>query len=55
MIREKEIAMKMKILAPLISAVVMIAAMTGCFSSSKEVVHDAPPPQNTTIVEPPAR
>ncbi len=52
--------MRTNLIARIVAAMLATAAMAGCFSSSKEVVHDKPvyvnpPANNTTVVEPPAQ
>jgi len=51
--------MKMNLITRIVAGLLFLGAMSGCFSSSKEVVHDKPvyvnpPPANTTVVVPPA-
>jgi hypothetical protein len=55
---EKEITMRRNLIIRLAGAMLIASALSGCFSSSKEVVHDKPvyvnpPPNNTTVVVPP--
>jgi len=52
--------MRTKLIAQIIAALLATCGLAGCFSSSKEVVHDkpvyvTPPANNTTVVEPPAQ
>jgi hypothetical protein len=52
--------MRMNLIARIAAAVLIMGALAGCFSSSKEVVHDKPvyvnpPPNNTTVVVPPSQ
>jgi hypothetical protein len=55
---QKEITMHMNLIARIVAGMIALAALSGCFSSSKEVVHDQPvyqnPPSSTTVVVPPA-
>jgi hypothetical protein len=49
-----------QIIARIAAAMLITSAMSGCFSSSKDVVHDKPvyvnpPPNNTTVVVPPSQ
>ncbi len=51
--------MKLNLIARITAGLLALGALSGCFSSSKEVVHDKPvyvnpPPANTTVVVPPS-
>jgi hypothetical protein len=51
--------MRMNLITRIGAVLIIAGALSGCFSSSKEVVHDkpvyvTPAPANTTVVVPPA-
>jgi len=56
--REKENTMRTNLIARITATILVAGALTGCFSSSKEVVHDRPvyvEPAPATVVVPPAQ
>jgi hypothetical protein len=56
--REKETIMRTNLIARIAAIMLVTSALTGCFSSSKEVVHDKPvyvEPAPATVVVPPAQ
>jgi hypothetical protein len=51
--------MRMNLITRIVAGIIALGALSGCFSSSKEVVHDQQPvyqnpPPSTTVVVPPA-